>query len=378
LEPDVHQKATTEHQSKFKVFWQVILGERMTPEAHLVKTRWFRMAIAGPIAIAVAVSLVFTLDTSLDWNLTPEGMNAFLNLFKLPIGIAGLALPLAAVVAANHRSMQTAKQILEQNSQNIFSNHLEHRRYFGNFIDERKPFKGAKIEVAALYEMLFPNAVEGDLTPQHSLLKLTLESISRAISFMKNAVLSEISKENFILSNETLKNLESEIASMERNVALLITPIERAKRDDLLSDQVKFIRETTNRYRTIGLGLEKCANFHRYLFETELIQKIDFDSTVIEKEIHDFIDEYGLYKSFENAISEYLDSHGSLKQQGADGVERFRRRILDIKENLELNNKDISVVKTVLENHLPVRASLSILTHAPEDWKNNVSLKAKY
>jgi len=349
----------------------------MSPEAHLVKTRWFRMAIAGPIIIAISVGVVFTIETSLSWDLTPDGMNAFLNIFKLPIGIASLALPLAAVVAANHRSMQTAKQILEQNSQNIFSNHLEHRRYFGNFIEERKPFKGQTVEVAALYETLFPNAVEGDLNPQAGLLEVTLKSISSAIESMKNAILSEVSKENFRLSQAALETIEHKIASMEMNVGLVIMPIERSKKDELLSDQIKFIREITNRYRTISLGLEKCANFHRYLFETGLVKNIDFDSTVIEKEVNGFINEYVLYKNFEDAISESLDDEGSLKQPGPDGVAMFRRRILDIKHNLDINKKDISIVETVLQHHLPPRATLAILTHAPEEWKNRISLKAK-
>jgi hypothetical protein len=365
---------TPSEDSRMRRIVKAIIGEAMAPEAHLVNTRWFRFAVAAPITVALITAFIFTSDINLYWNLTPEGMHNFLNLFKLPIGISSLSLPLAAVVAANHRSMQTAKQILEQNSQNIFSNHLEHRRYFGNFMDERKPFKNIEVEVAALYELLFPYAVEGNLKPQEDLIMLTIKAIDNTFKYIQNTTLSYLSRENFKLPQQEIEVLERNVQMMEKSVSILIHPIAKYRRSDILEDQVKFIRDTVGSYHTIATGLEKCANFHRYLFETEKTQEIGFSAMVVKQEIHKFFDVYTLYKSFENFIDEYFEKDGILKSEKIEEIKRFKQRLSDVNENLKLNNSDKSMVETILRHHLPRATSRKILLHGPNDWENRISL----
>lgn len=365
---------TVSEDSKIIRIGKAIIGEAMVPEAHLVNTRWFRSAVAAPITVALITAFIFTLDINLYWNFTPEGMNNFLNLFKLPIGISSLSLPLAAVVAANHRSMQTAKQILEQNSQNIFSNHLEHRRYFGNFMEEREPFKHIEVEVASLYELLFPHAVEGILKPQEKPIMLAITAIDDTLKYIKNTTLAYLSRENFKLPKKEIEVLEKNVKMMEKSVSILIHPIEKHRKSDILDDQVNFIREIIGKYHTIATGLEECANFHRYLFETEKTREISFSAMVVEHEIHEFLDVYALYKSFENIIDEYFEKDGILKSEKVEEIKRFKQRLSDVYENLKLNKFDASMVETILRYHLPRTTSRKILLHGPADWKNTISI----
>lgn len=47
----------------------------MAPEAHLVRTLWFRLAIIGPIAIAMITAWLLTIDINPQSSFTSQGMN---------------------------------------------------------------------------------------------------------------------------------------------------------------------------------------------------------------------------------------------------------------------------------------------------------------
>ncbi len=137
----------------------------MRPTEHLLDTRMFRLVIIGPIAVAFFLTIIALsgADVTTDWSF--DGFNEFVDLFKLPIGVAGLSIPLGALVASHHRSVQSASQITAQESQNIFSNFLKHKEYFGKYLDEEKILSGDfsfRAKDKKLYQALFPLAQKGN------------------------------------------------------------------------------------------------------------------------------------------------------------------------------------------------------------------------
>lgn len=67
-------------------------------------------------------------------------------MMKLPITIAALAFPLAALVASHHRSVQTAAQIERTDYKNAFENNIKHRELF-NALLERKGMPQGQMKI---------------------------------------------------------------------------------------------------------------------------------------------------------------------------------------------------------------------------------------
>ncbi|AZR41791.1 hypothetical protein [Marinobacter salarius] len=357
--------------NKFKT---VIFGESMSPEAHLVRTAWFRAAIVVPLTLAAIVAWIFTSDSKLFWSFTPAGMNHFLNLFKLPIGIASLALPITAVVAANHRSMQTAKQIQEQNSQNIFSNHLEHRRFFGTFIEERKPFGNENIEVAVLYERLFPQASEGNLKPDNPLLDDIFQKVDKTVCEAKEASIDEFSTTNFKISGNRLLNLTKMAAQADQVIAGFLTPWKRIDVTDESDDHLGVVGQINTKYAAVAIGLEKCANFRRYHYESKNFERISINSKAMTAQYQELINVHVLFKDLMRIINEYLGESGSLKNPNPNNRERFQERLKQLDHSMNINNQDLSHMALILNNHLTPAHALEILRHAPESWQREIAL----
>ncbi|MBN7770475.1 hypothetical protein KUV44_12290, partial [Marinobacter daepoensis] len=139
-------------------------------------------------ALLVATTGYLRSPVEPEWTLT--GFNNFVALFKLPIGLASIAIPLAALVASHHRSIQTASQIISQQEQNTFSNYVKHREYFSKFIDEEGLLNGKSSFKAVnkkVYDILFPFAAQGDLNSSPLLNEDDVERIDELISYTVRA-----------------------------------------------------------------------------------------------------------------------------------------------------------------------------------------------
>jgi hypothetical protein len=89
---------------------------------------------------AFILLLVFFLSTiavinhkDLVWRFDYDGFNYAINLFRVPFGIAALAIPIMAILAANHRSEQSREQMRLTSAQNVFSNHYKHVEEFEKY-----------------------------------------------------------------------------------------------------------------------------------------------------------------------------------------------------------------------------------------------------
>ena len=77
----------------------------------LYQLKKFRFALWSPIVLGVIVAVYINLTSDLTLLLGYEGLNNIFIIFKVPLYLASLSFPLVALIAANHRSEQTKKQI---------------------------------------------------------------------------------------------------------------------------------------------------------------------------------------------------------------------------------------------------------------------------
>jgi len=139
---------------------------------HLAKTKTFRWALAGPIVIGLVLAVLIGCNTELGGMcFSSSCVQGFFDVFKFPVAIMGLSLPLVAMAAAIHRSIEAAAQIEVASRQygeaivnNRFGNYLKHREGFEKLIDgycSRRHFEsGCKVYVltASVYARIFPDA----------------------------------------------------------------------------------------------------------------------------------------------------------------------------------------------------------------------------
>ena len=96
--------------------------------------------------------------------LSSECFNNFFTLYKFPISVMGLSIPLSAIAAAIHRSEETSRQILltqsqfnETLSQNKFSNYIKHKEDFFELIKNMENVCKCKFnDPLGTYKKIFP------------------------------------------------------------------------------------------------------------------------------------------------------------------------------------------------------------------------------
>lgn len=323
-----------------------ITGRKMRPELHLVNTIEFRLAVFTPLAVALAVGCFASAGEELRFSFSPEGMDNFLNLFKLPIGLASLALPITAVVAANHRSMQTAQQIKSQDSQNIFANHLEHRKHFLEFMGENEPFKNIKINRSKIYDSFFPSAVDGDLSPDKNTLNFSMTALQDINITIKEHLKKTDEKTKILTFDEALL---SDFKSYNSKMNKIITDTQ----DSLMQLEAELaffcVIKAISTSQIILNGIILCINFHRFYYSSE-----DLNSEAIENEIKENKNRFDEFRESHQVYMDIINLLDNLRDTYFRQQDREKRRELteEIRKSLmKIENKNLDRFKSQLEFH---------------------------
>ncbi|PMJ99538.1 hypothetical protein [Vibrio sp. 10N.261.55.A7] len=123
----------------------------------------FRTALGIPVAASMVASGMVLLSVPLTFDPTHTGLECFWELFNIPIKLLSSAIPLVGLVALNHRSIQTARQIELSQEQNIFTNYYKHREEFIKYAEANFPKESIKPIYA--HQFLFPYIKEGVRKP---------------------------------------------------------------------------------------------------------------------------------------------------------------------------------------------------------------------
>ncbi|NIL19670.1 hypothetical protein [Pseudomonas sp. AN3A02] len=138
--------------------------------------------VAFTISMMAVISTFFIVkDPALELtlSLTHEGFNNFITIFKFPIGLLALLIPIGAVFVANHRSEQTKAQmklteyqIKAAQNNNNFTNYFKHieefEKHLNQYQDQEISFSEKMNDIVFLYprglhKKAFPNVKSGNL-----------------------------------------------------------------------------------------------------------------------------------------------------------------------------------------------------------------------
>ena len=139
---------------------------------HLAETCEFRLSLAVPLVSAAALGALIAFNEGfMSLCFQSVCVQTFFTIYKFPIAIAGLCLPLVALVAAIQRSKEAAVQIEYASRQldevqlnNRFGNYLKHREGFDKLISDHCAQSNAAIdrgvyfESPTVYNKLFPGS----------------------------------------------------------------------------------------------------------------------------------------------------------------------------------------------------------------------------
>ncbi|NMX39355.1 hypothetical protein HBO34_15885 [Pseudomonas veronii] len=251
-------------------------------------TRFFDLAIVRYLAgtiffFAVLAGSAIAFESKLSLNLSYEGFNNFLVVYRFPIGVMAVLIPVIAVLAANHRSAQTKEQMHLTQEQikytqtqikittenNAFSNYFKHSEEFDKYLTTRSSVeKLFSANSRHLHRSLFPDAKQGiyhvntntfkkidnhiEAILQASKVFSERETMATGTKFLSNVLGSLITKYNFVHpeayndetyafgSNEKNRQLTIIINDFARSIIAALEFDEKANPSDLLVALTQF------------------------------------------------------------------------------------------------------------------------------------------
>lgn len=95
-----------------------------------------QLTFAVVTACAGIASFAIMASTNLAFDFTADGFSEFLSIFRFPLGVMALLIPIMALYATNHRSVQQKQQIQLAGEQNNFVNYYKHLEEFQKHYSE--------------------------------------------------------------------------------------------------------------------------------------------------------------------------------------------------------------------------------------------------
>ncbi|WP_020209027.1 hypothetical protein [Gilvimarinus chinensis] len=126
---------------------------------------WHLPEARSVCSVGVGITVIwsaFLLDGSRDLLALGcyEGANKFLfEILKAPLRVLAGTVALLALIAVNHRSVQSAAAIELQGSQNALRNYLDHLKEFREYAQEKqKSLKKVSVDVDQAYRYFYPKS----------------------------------------------------------------------------------------------------------------------------------------------------------------------------------------------------------------------------
>lgn len=137
----------------------------------LYQTLYFRLSFEIPIILSLLFFYFINSNNELIYSFKINDLKNLLNSLYIPITLLSLSIPLVAISAAIHRSIETALQIEIQDIQNRLSNHFKHLEEFKKrFQDDKRIIYFGGTE--ALYRQIYPRSKNGILKPDKKIYML--------------------------------------------------------------------------------------------------------------------------------------------------------------------------------------------------------------
>ncbi|WP_429933180.1 hypothetical protein [Alteromonas sp. 4B03] len=166
----------------------------------------------------ITINFYYRFGYSIEFSF--EGFNNLFLVYKFPIAVLALLIPMLALYATNHRSEQMNENMRLLSSQNNFTNFHKHIELFGKHL-ENNQYKDISCNHVSLHKKAFPRDING--TPTFSVTETFEENL--ALSFNKiNELLHSLASneryqliETFIQASQMLRYVENSLScSIER------------------------------------------------------------------------------------------------------------------------------------------------------------------
>lgn len=164
------------------------------PQKSLLSLPVFKALVIIHTTIAISASITIVKNSNLHFELSYSGFNFFIEAFRLPLAILALIIPTVALLASNHRSVQTAAQIKAANSQNTFSNHYKHLEEFEKYCKDVFEEANGISKPRILHKLIYPNSKHGSFLVSEKYIESIEIYIGRIIEIWKELQHLEISE----------------------------------------------------------------------------------------------------------------------------------------------------------------------------------------
>ncbi len=275
------------------------------PEKSLIElgVLWWTVGILAVLSGIVATVIICNSD--LVWDFSYEGFNQAITIFKVPLAILALIIPIVALLAANHRSEQTKKQIIVVGGQNNFANYYKHveefNKYLNDTIDDGVTFTSKHL----LHKSLFPMArqgnylMSGEITSSYKDMVLKVVDLTEKLSNSKKGFREPLVEELLSEINDfAYKKLRME--GYFKDSGYVNEPI--AKRLDLHRVRNRRLKIIIQMFVKVSISYEKICLFEPSNQIEPLLYKvkaIDLDAIHESMLLDDNIDEsFSLKKCF--------------------------------------------------------------------------------
>lgn len=172
---------------------------RFDPQKSLIELKVLWLVVAGLICFATIAGLIVVMNSQLPPDYSYIGFNHGLVVFRVPLAILALIIPIVALLAANHRSEQTKEQIRVANEQNSFSNYYKHIEEFEKYLNKVWNSKLHTSSPRKLHKVLFPNARYGDFSISVNVWETYHSMVSRFVEQSSELTTCAKSDQNRIL-----------------------------------------------------------------------------------------------------------------------------------------------------------------------------------
>lgn len=154
------------------------------PNKSFIELRSLWAVVHSMFAISAVISASIIFNSDLYYQPDYIGINNVLTIFKVPLGVLALIIPMVALLAANHRSVQTREQIKMTNSQNIFANHYKHAEEFEKYFKSHIKTIYSK-NLQKTHSIVFPDTLQGQYEANPELIEQVELILQKVINSLK-------------------------------------------------------------------------------------------------------------------------------------------------------------------------------------------------
>lgn len=174
-----------------------------------------RSSAAGLVGVALVSAATIYVNSDVQVDLSYHGFNKLIEIYKFPLGVLALLIPVIAVLGVNHRSEQTRVQIEITSSQNNFSNHFKHLEEFIKYYDAHLDGMVTGLSPRELHLRLFPGSRIGN----YSINEEIGESIKTCFYCIKKAAKPLVNEKITVSDiNEVANNISNYLSDVEKAV----------------------------------------------------------------------------------------------------------------------------------------------------------------